>query len=272
MSKWEKFHTQYSPVEIDKPNMAGGNLELDWQRESCQDRMLINGLPLATYAKNYNNFSQKEDVLRFFEEVLLKDMQSVSNSQKTEIINYLEKTFHQGGFMYPVSAPFSVAMQEYNADLDIYDKYATVGDMDMRFNIQTTPNGFKVQEITGVKFLLGTPDTSGEKMADENFRINPDVGNDYVVKLEGTVDIDFSKNTSSPTVTVESNSISYGSKAMQERLDKRGLGQMIVDFFKNIFGLNKVQDLSDKFAEKNKQTLNENTEKSEQSVVFSKSI
>ncbi|MFT4059806.1 MAG: hypothetical protein QM652_09675 [Legionella sp.] len=275
MSKWQEFHSQYSPVEINKPNTKGGNLRGDWYRDSGTNKMWINGAPLSKYAKKYNNFSTEDDVLNFFRDVILKDMQAASPAQKEEIKNYLQKTFHQGGFSRPVSAPFAMSMTEYSQELQSNVFYATISDNDMNIisiNIQTTPNGFKVQETTEIISLVGSPNTSGELMAmatskpsgektdDDQYTIYPDAGKEYVVKLQGTIDVDFTKSTTDPTITVESNTISYGNKAIQKRLDHRRLGQMIVDFFRNILGLNKVQDLSDKIAEKNELVINENDE------------
>lgn len=52
--------------------------------------------------------------------------------------------------------------------------------------------------------------------------------------------------SAAPSITVESNHISYGNKALQTALDKRSFGQIITDFLKNIVGLNKVKDISEK--------------------------
>ncbi len=249
-NKWHHFQSSYSPVEIDKPNTAGGNLALDWKRESSQNRMFINSVPLSEYAKEYNGFNTKEDVKNFFGQIILKDMPDPSSEKRSEIVDYLEKAFHQGGFMYPVSGAFSISMEEYNEELNQSDKYATVGEMDMMINIQTTASGFKVQEISKVKFLFATPGTSGEAMANEEYRILPDPGKDYVVSLQGTIDIDFTKNTKSPSISIESNGISYGHEGIKSRIDPRHFGQKIVDFFKSILGLNQVEIISSK-VEKN---------------------
>ena len=247
MSKWQKFHSAYSPVTINKPNTAGGNLALDWLREAGQDRMTINGKPLSHFKKDYNDFETTEDVKKFFDEVILQDVGNIDKVKRAEIINYLETAFHQGGFMYPVSGAFSISMKEYNEEYKQEDVYATVGNMDMMINVQTTPKGFKVQEITGVKNFRATPGTSAAAMANEEYSIEPDQGNKYVVELRGTIDIDFSKSSDSPSITVENNGISYGHAGMQSKIDSRNLGQKIVDFFRNILGLNQVEDISSKF-------------------------
>ena len=232
MSKWERFNSSYSPVIINKPNTAGGNLALDWLRESGQDRMTINGIPLKNFADKYNGFKEVANVKQFFHEVILKDFALQNDSQKEYIVDYLETAFHQGGMMYPVSGAFATSMKEYNEDFGEEVNYATVGDMDMKINIQTTTTGFKVQEITGVKNLLATPGTSGEEMANDIFSIEPDSGYDYVVKLQGTIDIDFSNSDNSPSITVENNGLSYGHSGIQSKVDSRHFGQKIVDFFK----------------------------------------
>ena len=158
--------------------------------------------------------------------------------------------------MYPVSGAFATSMTEYNEDLGQEDIYATVGGMDMKINIQTTTTGFKVQEITGVKNLLATPGTSGEEMADVNYSIEPESGYDYVVKLQGTIDIDFSNSDNSPSITVENNGLSYGHSGIQSKVDSRNFGQKILDFFKNVLGLNKVKDISSKLPSNNNEDEN----------------
>ncbi len=65
-----------------------------------------------------------------------------------------------------------------------------------------------------------------------------------VIKAEATIAIDFSKNSSDPYLVVESNRMEIVHEGLKHDLDSRGLGQKIVDFFKNILGLNKVKDIS----------------------------
>lgn len=256
MSKWEKFHSSYSPVNISKANTREANLQLDWFRESAQGRMQINGVPIKLYAEQYNKFQTLEDVELFFEKVILKDMQPLAKDKAIEIVDCLKKSFHQGGFMYPVSSPLAVSMRDYDEELDQELPFATVGQMDVLINIVTNKTGFKIQEFTTVKDLIIINSTVVEKLKvpEENPRLKPPIGSDYVIKAEGTINIDFSKNPKDPSITVESNMISYGHPEIANIMDKRNFGQMIIDFFRNILGFNQVKDISSEFQAKKQNT------------------
>ena len=256
-SKWHQFSSIYSPVAIDKPNTKGGMLRADWNRESGQNSMFINGIALKVYAGQYNGFNTLEDVHDFFREVILEDIPS---EKQKEIVAYLDTAFHQGGLMYPVSGAFATSLKEFNKKEGKKVLYATVDaqGMDKMVNIETTPSGFKVQEITGVKSLIAIPDTIGVDMADkEGNYIKPDPGNKYVVTLEGTINIDFTQNAKSPRIIIESNSISYGNENIKSKIDPRHFLQKLIDFFRNILNLNQVEILSSK--EKDNDAVEEDT-------------
>lgn len=72
----------------------------------------------------------------------------------------------------------------------------------------------------------------------------PDPGKDYVIKAGATIGLDFSKNPERPDVTVKASSISYGNSAVEKALNIRSVGQIIVDFFRRMFGLTSVKDIS----------------------------
>jgi hypothetical protein len=103
-------------------------------------------------------------------------------------------------------------------------------------NIVTTSTGFKCQEFVDLPNML-SPDGNKMKPVDKN----------YVLKAQGTIDIDFSKsseNDSKPTIAIESNTISFGNPDIQKLLDKRNLAEIILDFFKNLIGLNTIEKLA----------------------------
>ena len=232
--KWQKFHSSYSPIDISKANTGQAALAADWSRESAQGRMKINGIPIIEYVAKYNGFQKEENVESFFKEVILKDMTSANEIQKSQMIDFLKKTFHQGGYMYPVSSPIAVSIPG-----------ATVGEMDISINVVTTKTGFKIQEFTKIKDLLVFPDFMEKNNIDKfNPRIYPENGADYVIKAQGTINFDFSKSADKPTIEIESNTISYGHSIIKNTMDNRHLGQVIMDFFKNVLGLNQIKDIS----------------------------
>lgn len=233
-----RFFDTHSPLEINKPNTGNSNLIGDWTRESKQRRMFIDGIPLSTFSEQYNNFETEEDITSFFKEKILIKIDD--STKKNEIASYLKKTFHQGGFMYPVSGAIAVSIKENNKQI------ATTGEIDLEIRVVTTKTGFKVQEYSKVKTLNIIPGQSEkfDSLADEMYRIKPEEGFDYVIEAEGTIDIDFSEKTNPPGITVESNAMNFGHYAVKERLDNRNLFQVIIDFFKNLLSLNEIENIS----------------------------
>ncbi|MCC5792948.1 MAG: hypothetical protein JJT82_10135 [Legionellaceae bacterium] len=246
MSKWRKFHSAHSPVvDMDKPNTLESNLQLDWARELGQDKMTINGRTLRSYEQDYNAFQTTADVKRFFSDVILQDVDSTDKDKKAEMVEYLTTAFHQGGFMYPVTTAFSTSVQDYREEFGEKLPAITVRDRDAKVHLETTSTGFKIQEIVGIKELVATDGGSFVALANsETSAISPEKGKKYIVELEGSIDVNFSKDSSKPQITVESNHINYFHEGVRSKLDTRSLGQRIVEFFKDILGLSKVEDRS----------------------------
>lgn len=277
--KWVTFHSKFSPVIVDRPTPAGksANILADWNRQASTNPqfLTINGIPLQELAARapYNNFNDIEELRAFFKDIILGGMTNLNDTKKEKIINYLLGTFHQGGWLYPVSAPFSVSMLAENKDSHEMEPFATVGEMDRKINIQLTSTGFKIQEITTVKNLSAMPGTQGEDLlavkpgspeADDvpdnkvytinPFPAGPVPEDDYIVKIQGKIALDFSKNTKSatikPNITIESNTISYGDQRIKALIDPRNFIQKIIDYFITHMGINKVKDLTSKFPER----------------------
>ncbi len=74
--------------------------------------------------------------------------------------------------------------------------------------------------------------------------LKPEENKGYIIKAQGIIDVDFSQNSNEPSIGVESNTIDFGHSALRAKVDSRSLTQIIIDFFKDIFGLNKVVDIS----------------------------
>lgn len=165
MSKWAKFHSAYSPLQIKKANEGKGiRLDKDWSRaigytsDPTQGRqILIDGQPITKYADRYNRFATVENVKEFFEHVILGKMNPTPKEKdKDEIIEFLTKTFHQGGFMNPVSAALATSMERKalpgeDGAREGRIAWGTIKDMHLVVNIIPTKEGFKVKEHVGVK-------------------------------------------------------------------------------------------------------------------------
>lgn len=112
MNKWEQFHSSYSPIKAGSINQGAHRLDQDWNRFVLSNQATLNGVYLKDYAKNYMeeiknekgttyNFKDDEAVKKFLSDVILKNL---SSDKKEKALDFLEKSFHQGGLMYPVSA------------------------------------------------------------------------------------------------------------------------------------------------------------------------
>lgn len=195
--------------------------------------MEINGKSANFYRKDYNNFTDRDDVKRFFKEVILTKI--VKENDKENIATYLLTAFHQGGLMYPVASSMSLML----ADNGLQPR---AGNINRKLIITTTSQGFTVQEVYRVKEFLSLPTSEKAiQMANEDGVILPDHNNDYIVEAGALIDVNFSQNKSLPQITVKNNYISYGHKDVQSILDKRNYGQMLVDFLRNMLGLNSVK-------------------------------
>jgi hypothetical protein len=250
--KWENFKkANTSNLNVENPNTGEANLQKDWFRAaSYEDYPInINGVPLKEIADKFNKFEKEENVLDFFEKVILKDFKGDAE-QKEEAIDYLKKTFHQGGLLYPVTSALATELKDKNGDrmctLSDHYRYSEV-------NIVTTNNGFKVQEYSEANALLPLSEKV-MKYAPEG-KIYPQSGKENIIKAEATIAIDFSKDSRKPSLTVESNHMEILHEGLKNHLDNRNLGQKIVDFFKDIFGLNKVKDISPSVPDKSFEEL-----------------
>ncbi len=249
-NKWKKFHSTYSSIDITQPDNQGANPLADWRREAKlpSPRVFINGVGLDKYAEKYNKFQSESDLETFFNEVILQGMTTVDKEEKEKIVQHLKINFHQGGYLYPVTSAIAMSMKEYSEEfgMDVYR--ATVDDAQkiLSVNIVTTDKGFRVQEFTQLNSLLVSPGYEKEFGMDPEKGpfLKPEEGSKYVIKAQGTINIDFSESANQPSIEVESNTMSFGHSAIKNQLDKRHLGQIIVDFFKDVFGLNKVSVIS----------------------------
>lgn len=245
LGKWEQFrYANSSNLNITNPNMGHKALRGDWYREADRENgMLINGTSLKKYASMYDDFNKEEDVISFFNDVILSNFNG-SKDEKENAITFLKKAFHQGGLMYPVSSALSTGIfDENNSPVATIHHEQGGNGLQRKVNIQTNDHGFSVQELCAVNELLVA---GGPLQKDGDPLIKSQTEGAPLIFAQGTVQVDFSKNPADPSLTVESNQMKINHTGLSKYLDNRSLGQMIVDFIKNAFGLNKVKEISPK--------------------------
>lgn len=236
MSKWKHFHSKYSPLTPGTINTGDANVPADWSRV---DRgATIDNVPIQDYKKNYNNFKNANDVKNFFKDIILAKMND--NEAKEDAATYLLRSFHQGGLMFPVSAPLSEHLGSA-AKIQPRDSSYT-----RQLRITRTEDGFKVQEIYSFKQAVVLPTAPKQvlNIADENGLINPDSGSEFVLEAAARIDVNFSNNSKEPDISIEANYISYGNDKVKSLLDRRKFIELIIDFIRNVVGINSVKDVS----------------------------
>lgn len=241
--KWESFKANSSNLNVTNVSTAKADVPSDWRR-SCSGVVNINGVPLSNLAAKFNSFAKEDDVLDFFEKEILKDFTGNEN-QKKEAVDYLKISFHQGGLLFPVAATLATEIKNKKGG-----PIGTIGNQDFNnvVNIKTTTSGFKIQEycdVQRVKVLPSDENPLSQYSEDsESQYVNPEKGKKSVIKAEATIAIDFSKDSKNPFLTIESNHMNIMHAGLKSHLDNRSFGQKIADFFKNLFGLNRVRDIS----------------------------
>lgn len=284
MSKWAKFYSAHSPLQITKVNKGEGiRLGEDWGRAvtSTADpkqlmQILIDGKPITQYAQKYNGLQKIEDIEKFFKEVILEKMQTLKPEDEAEIISFLKQTFHQGGLMHPVSGALATSMEREALPGEVIGvrdgkvAYATIADMDKVVDIIPTKEGFNVKEYIGVNKIIvsengfekygiqyaeqRTNDGQTYKMADNPCIAREDAGK--IIEAQGEIAVNL-LNPKKPKISIESNAINYGDPRLEEALHSHSLVQWIIDFIKNTFGYNKVEILERATIEPSKEETDE---------------
>ena len=243
---FQKFSGIHSPAVINRPNTGSNNILADWQRAIKSDYVVIkiNGKLLSEYSIKYNNFTEEGDLINFFNEVVLSQL---PENKRQGVSDYLMTSFHQGGLMYPVSSALRNCMREIDPLTGKDSEYGALKDTTLKHQIAivTTSSGFKVQEFCEAGEVIIYEGTSMSHLVSDSAPIlKPEENKGYIIKAQGIIDVDFSKNSNAPSIGVESNTIDFGHSALRAKVDSRSLTQIIIDFLKDIFGLNKVFDIS----------------------------
>lgn len=245
---YQKFGSTHSPTVINQPNTGPNNIVSDWQRAINNDHVAIkiDGKPLSAYSTQFNGFQTEEDLKNFFHKIILSKL---PEDKRSAVSNYLMTSLHQGGLMYPVSSALRNCMREVDTRTGKDSEYGALRDTTLKHQIAivSTASGFKVQEFCQAGEIIIYPGTSmSDLVTASNPVLKPEGDKEHILKAQGTIDVDFSGSNHEPTIGVESNTIDFGHKRLKAKIDSRSLTQIIIDFFKNIFGINKIVEISPK--------------------------
>lgn len=268
-----RFFSAHNRMHVADVHQGRSNIIADFQRMASLDKCVtINGTPLSKMRAKYDNFDTEEAVKSFFNQEILKYLPDKSGKQQA--IEYLMLTMHQGGLLNPVSAAMHDAVKQTWPSGQV-----TINNTErlQSINIVSTKDGFKVQEIATFKKLdirlhkkVKATDPEADQTLNkyilssaefqqksEEFGQRAAINDSYIlagephaIKAHATLDVNLSefldskKSKPQPQLTVDENAISYGHPHIKEKMDNRSLGQIIVDFFKHIFGMNAVKDIS----------------------------
>lgn len=233
-----------SNLNITYRNTDESSIQLDWFRAGTQNKIFVNGVALSNIAKAYNQFKSQDDVIRFFNEIILKDFTG-TKEQKVQANKYLTTTFRQGGLLYPVSSALarSFLMPDGVGIIPVPAR--------QKVNIQTSVSGFSVQELCScAKISLRDSDNTLNLMhlANDDGIIKSEDESDELIVAEGTVSVDFSKTPEHPSLTVLSNKIEvkHADPLLAKYIDNRHWLQKFIDTLKKLLGWNNVSEIAAK--------------------------
>lgn len=237
--KWLKFHTASIPAKFNV-SQASSAINLDWERS--WDNITINGIPFSQLMdhEEISREALKHDdgshLKTFFKNVILKD---VAPELKDSALDYLMKSFHQGGLLYPASQAVTKLYWEEKFGFGPSSKHT-----ERKVYIITNSTGFSLQEVTTCKKFSIAPNISPKqkaKLGEDTDEIYPDTGNHYCTKAQATIKISFS--TKGEKVDLQSANLSYGSKV----LDTRNFIRKFIDYVMSLAIFKKqnvIEDLS----------------------------
>ena len=171
---FQKFSNTHSPAVINRPDTGSNNILADWQRAINIDDVVIkiNGKPLSEYSIKYNDFK----------EVVLSQL---PENKRQEVSDYLMKSFHQGGLMYPVSSALRNCMREIDPISQDDTEYGALRDSTLKHQIAivTTSSGFKGQEFCEAGEVIIYEGTSISHLVSiGNPVLKPEENKGYIIK------------------------------------------------------------------------------------------
>ncbi len=105
-----------------------------------------------------------------------------------------------------------------------------------RINLVSTATGIEMQERVQVTDMKVKKGASSESVA-------PKAGKNHLIKCQATMSVDLSGDE--PVMTVNANTISYGSDEVSKVIDKRSMGiERIIDYLGRIFGFHNIKNIT----------------------------
>lgn len=252
------FESKFSPVKLNDINLGDNNILADWERGLKPNPLQIiriNGLLLKDIvAQGHYQFTNLEDLKVFFKEVILAKA-TFDEAYKDSIINdHLIKSFHQGGYLNFLSAAMTIFVASEIPLVNL----GTNSNLHREIDITSTKDGFKTQELfiskrmhiniddpsnpEHLKFLgdQGVPESLKKLVGSEGALEFAADSEKYIIKGSATIAVNFLQNPQKPDIIIENNYISYGIPELKKILDTRNPLEILIDFFRNILGLNAV--------------------------------
>lgn len=204
------------------PNQGSNNIILDLER--TLNNMTIDGVTGKNIREieakpggllhPHGRFENVEQVKTFFKKYLVSKL---PRDLQDEAIEYLLRTFHQGGYMNLASSPNSIVLSTRVSELtgkDGMQQPLLFTGREGSLTITTTPSGFRVREeyripkVMDYSQILKLPKAPNS----HGVQIVPDKGKDCVYGVEAEVELDFVKKTN----RLLSNRSFYGNEAFRE--------------------------------------------------------
>lgn len=203
--------------------------------------IFFDGKPLSDFSKYTTEGWDATAVDIFFRQGLLAKFVIDRKEQYIErAITYLKSSFHQGGFLCPVSAALNINILKVTSTICLANNLIL-----KQLYLKPTKNGFIVQEILNIRGVLvsSRDGVAGKLLEDDKRSIN-----DYTLlfspddkfSVEGTIEVDFS-NDGNPTLRVTSCNMDLNIPELRVYLDDRSFWQIIVDYLRNLFGFEQVE-------------------------------
>ncbi len=253
LSNYLFFQSKHCSLDVQKASSGRSNLIEDWSRFVAeQDGAVsgfINGRPIREKALLYLSDDKKfeeESLNNFFKYVILK---KVPDLYKVSALEKLKPIFHQGGLLHPVSSALTEVLTKQDGGA-IMQPGASPQDVERLVSLQTTPEGFKLQEIViikryllppGFEDCLETPDTL-KAIANELGEVKRQNG-EFIVKAEATLNVNLITADEKAQITPCSKHISYGLPEVQALLDRRSILERVHDFLLKLTGRNQASIL-----------------------------
>ena len=247
--KWQKFHSAESPVEVplhkDSNILMKDKFVEKWQQAVADDLIYVNKQNLKLLEGQFNTF---EDIERYCKDVLLENYSKGKDKEKAfgMLMTHLMKpdalTPVTTGVKALLEEKFKLAEVELSPQRQIARETYGINtpiERDVgikhRINLVSTATGIEMQERVQVTDMKVKKGASSESVA-------PKAGKNHLIKCQATMSVDLSGDE--PVMTVNANTISYGSDEVSKVIDKRSMIERIIDYLGRIFGFHNIKNIT----------------------------